>query len=151
MPAARSSIESSTTFRDSFAAWVSDCVDSMIFMESSMRARAWSCSALLRSSTAHVEFLGRLLGFAPLLSLRRDPVHLVVREFTLAQDLDFRKARTAEIAPGFARQELLPGDDLADLVVRVAHLLYVVGLELALEEILLEALAAHVLIAALQA
>src|ERR1035438_5008075 len=61
------------------------------------------------------------------------------------------KARAAEVAPGFARQELLPGDDLADLVVRVAHLLYVVGLELPFEEILLESFAAHVLKVALHA
>jgi hypothetical protein len=30
---------SRTTFRDSFAAWVPDYVDSMVFMESSMWAR----------------------------------------------------------------------------------------------------------------
>ena len=100
---------------------------------------------------AHVQFLGRLLGFAPLLSLRRDAIYLVVREFALAQDLDFRKARAAEVAPGFARQEFLAGDDLADLVVRVTHLLYVIGLELPFEEILLEPLAARVLKAALHA
>ena len=100
---------------------------------------------------AHVEFLGRLLGFAPLLSLRRDPVNLVVGEFALAQDFQLRNAQAAEVVPRLARQELLSGHDLADLVVRVAHLLYVVGLELPFEEILLEPLAARVLKAALHA
>ena len=40
MPAVRSCIESNATFKDSFAAWVSDWVISMIFIESSIRARA---------------------------------------------------------------------------------------------------------------
>src|ERR1017187_9712412 len=76
---------------------------------------------------------------------------VVISASRIAQDLDLRKARAAEVAPGFARHELLPGDDLADLVVRVAHLLYVVGLELPFEEILLESFAAHVLKVALHA
>ena len=64
-------------FSASFAAWVSDYVvyDPHGVLNAGARLVVLRVFPLLAG--AHVEFLSRLLSFAPLLPLRRDAIHLL--------------------------------------------------------------------------